>query len=816
MSRTAYLVFPLAALFNSFSMTALLVVIGLAGLSDIAADIAIIQGASLALFYAFSANARNVVLAGSSNVGSITASGLLLTRLLLLIPLVVAAFFLSVDVGGAAAPLALSLILRRVCEWVGEIALARHEVLGHQGATVRVVLAETLSLSTCIAATLLLSIDLAFSALPWALAPVLALRGASLSFRNVKIDLRSLLPHFGSTGIIGSAVFVFRLSITLLAGKAQAGVLFTAFALGSLVPTIFGQALAPTLIHRRGQGRLPYSLATVPAGLVLLGVALSIVALRYPHLIPHTSQMPAFWLATGLSIVGGAVMSVASLLRTRLLHEKGGQDVFGPDLLANVLIATSVPFVFYVFGKQSLVGLYLLSSVFNLMFLVGVNSNLSIVRKRRQVFLFVLGVALFIPVFCQIDGGLFRDTVFVFDAQGAVTKLPLPLSIIFVFVGIAVLGNYWQASKSLTVLFFSALLFVLTSLVIAKGSPYQEGAKLILLAQFLIPMFGLVLGEMYGNSDDGQRLIQWAASGMLLLVLPAQLISSWMHGYTLLSPHVFLFSIYQHLQYFPMIVSALAATSCIALWDKTLLERSLVCVLMPITAIYVFSTHSIASVVGLGVVLVGFATRHLRSGPSRTQALVLLISVVLLLAIFGTARESGWLARQLMPNGQVIDQETWQGKLTWKGKLSHSPETSLPLVHGGVTERIEHWRFYYSGVVESASSFLAGHASPPDRDKHPSAHNYWLDTAYNFGLTSLLPLIFLLGWSIRVLWRVRTRVLNDSGLLGLAISVLYLLLFENMLKVGMRQPYPGIISFFLWGLLIARLDVISHQREAEV
>ena len=27
-----------------------------------------------------------------------------------------------------------------------------------------------------------------------------------------------------------------------------------------------------------------------------------------------------------------------------------------------------------------------------------------------------------------------------------------------------------------------------------------------------------------------------------------------------------------------------------------------------------------------------------------------------------------------------------------------------------------------------------------------------------------------------------------------------------MLKVGMRQPYPGIITFFIWGLLIARLS----------
>ena len=31
----------------------------------------------------------------------------------------------------------------------------------------------------------------------------------------------------------------------------------------------------------------------------------------------------------------------------------------------------------------------------------------------------------------------------------------------------------------------------------------------------------------------------------------------------------------------------------------------------------------------------------------------------------------------------------------------------------------------------------------------------------------------------------------------------------NMLKVGMRQPYPGIITFFLWGLLLSHLQKAS-------
>jgi len=291
------------------------------------------------------------------------------------------------------------------------------------------------------------------------------------------------------------------------------------------------------------------------------------------------------------------------------------------------------------------------------------------------------------------------------------------------------------------------------------------------------------------------------------LLLPAQLIASWANGYTLLSPHVFFFSIYQHLQYFPMVVSALAITTFVALWDKTSVERGLVFVLMPLTAVYVFSTHSVAAMVGVGIALAGFAVKHLCSSSSRLQPILLLVGVISLLALFGVARESGWLAKQILPSGQVIDQETWQGK------LSQSPESEIPLVHRGVTERYEHWRYFYRGVVESPRSFLVGHAVPPDREKHPSGHNYWLDTAYNFGTLSLVPLLFLLGWTIHVIWKRRIHVFGDSILFGLSLSVLYLLLFENMLKVGMRQPYPGIVTFFLWGVLIARLHSTSSHWE---
>jgi hypothetical protein len=804
-SRRALLVFPMAALLNSFSMTALLLVFGLAGQSEIAANIGLVQGATLALFYAFSANARNLILADPT--GS-AAARLLQTRLWLLLPLSAAAYLLSVGVGDASAALALVLILRRASEWLGEIGLGRHEQKQQLAIPTQAVFAETFSFLLCLL-PLLVDWDLAACAVPWALAPLLAARRARLTLRAGKGDfsLKTLLPHFGSTAIIGTSVYVFRISIVLLSGKVVAGDLFTAFAIGGLIPTIYGQALAPTLAHRYGSRGLPKWLLIIPLGMLLIAACVVALAVAQPGWLGALGRVPNFWLATGISIAGGALMSVAAAMRTRLIQKAGGEDVFGPDLLANVLIATCVPFVFYVLGPSALAGLYGLSGFLSLAFLAGVGwQRNSTSSAHLQPILFGIGFLLLLPFFFQLNGGLFRDAAYVFDAEGSIVKLPLPLSILALFSGIALLGNYAAAARTLTILFFTALLFVMTSLTISQGNNAYEGAKLILLAQFLLPMFGLVLGQMYGASTS-VPVFERTALWVLLLILPAQLLATWLQGYTLLHPKVFFFSIYQHLQYVPMVVVALLIMVSQALWDRGVAYRVALGILLPVAMVYVVASLSWGAVLGAVGGLACFALNHLRKIriSRRTMSSVALAGVCVVSYV--VLSETGVLARSLsMADGP-------RTTLQWRDKLApylDQNETSAPAT--GVT-RMTHWRFYADGVVESPRAFLFGHATPPDRNQHPSAHNYWLDGLYNFGAVSMLPLIILLLATILWVWRQRRHVLSNPMLLGTTMAALYLLLFENMLKVGMRQPYPGIITFFIWGLLITRLQIPSATGE---
>ena len=97
------------------------------------------------------------------------------------------------------------------------------------------------------------------------------------------------------------------------------------------------------------------------------------------------------------------------------------------------------------------------------------------------------------------------------------------------------------------------------------------------------------------------------------------------------------------------------------------------------------------------------------------------------------------------------------------------------------------------------------------RDVRTSAHNFYLDFAYNFGVVALLPLAGLMFYTGVLLRRHRKTVMAEEGLLVHAAILLFLLVIECNLKVTLRQPYPGIAVYFLWGLLLSRLRALPHN-----
>ena len=115
---------------------------------------------------------------------------------------------------------------------------------------------------------------------------------------------------------------------------------------------------------------------------------------------------------------------------------------------------------------------------------------------------------------------------------------------------------------------------VLTSLISAHLSVTVSKWKLLFF-QYLIPMFAFVLGYIYDSRGKNENSISYGIIGAVIVLVPVQLLSTWLFeaervfqttgqsfGFvdvipeicTYLSENVFIFSIYQHLQYVSAVI----------------------------------------------------------------------------------------------------------------------------------------------------------------------------------------------------------------------------------------------------------------------
>lgn len=791
------MVFPVAFMANTFAMMVVMIGLSLFGKSALAADFGLIHGATVALFYSFSGNARSLILSES---GAIDAPGILRLRLILLLPLGVLAWMLCAGVVDSSWLFVLLLVVRRAAEWLAEIFLSEQELRHQEGAAIRFLLTQG-----CLSLALLLVLlnDSSLSTpmtLLWALSPLLGCISLELPRRALNSgvplfsSIRLMLPHFGSTAVIGVSVYVFRLFILLVADKQVAGDLFSAFALGGILGAVFSQALGPTMVrHERrgaGPGRLVRLFNLMLVVMVAAGVMLVASVWSFPHWLDWTEKDPLFWLAVGCSLVGGVVMVLAQRIRLRILQDEAGGDVFGSDMLSNIMLIGSIPFLYYGVGANALALLYLLGALLSWVFYASERHGLFSLRDSgwftQKNLLLLIALVIFLPVFFQLHGGIFADPSKSFSSGGILAFLPIPLSILACYSGMVLLGRYSRARLALLSLFFVFIGMLLTSLLLGLDATNGGPQKLILLIQYILPMFALVLGQQFGVREGALTLVAKGAFFILLAVLPLQLLATLSSGDVLLSPSVYFFSIYQHLQYAPLVFVAAFVLALFALWGRKGYDGWLRA-LTVLMGGYVVLSWSLLAMLLFVLALFCFVAQQVARGRRLTSLLVVPVLAVCgaLLAIF------------------YVRLGSQSGVLT---PLSEAANLSMQVLEGRVGY-LERWVFYINGISANWTNALFGHATSPARGVYPSALNYYLDFAYNFGLLGLLPLIMLALYSLVGVGRRWREFWTHSPYMGLALVVIFMLVVDSAFKVGLRQPYSGVIMFFLWGLLLAVISL---------
>jgi len=402
--------------------------------------------------------------------------------------------------------------------------------------------------------------------------------------------------------------------------------------------------------------------------------------------------------------------------------------------------------------------------------------------RWRNSLLWIIGGGLLFPLFFQLSGRIYDSIEPVWDSGGVISQLPLPVSLLACYGGLLLLAaNYRRATLALKVVAVMALLMVL-SLVLA--GPGIELRKVILFIQVLLPTAGLVLGQLV---EDKNKIIPKAFLGVLLLIVPAQLLAGWLRGYFGLTHYMYVFSIYQHFQYVPLILICGFAYSMSMLWDT---YRKIFYFLAPLMYIYAVGSFSFLTIFAF-ISFIGTFSFFRLKGVKKIQAIILVVA-----AIVGIQAYFAIMKNCIDFKDSTMDMFRDQ----YVGKYERMEQGRPP---ANIEERLGDWKLYGNGIVESAKTVFLGHPVPFPREVKTSAHNWYLDVAYNFGVISLLPVIFLSGYTLYLLWQRREKW--PTELFWLTAIVFYLVFVDSNLKVTLRQPYAGIFAYFMWGMLLSSL-----------
>jgi len=295
---------------------------------------------------------------------------------------------------------------------------------------------------------------------------------------------------------------------------------------------------------------------------------------------------------------------------------------------------------------------------------------------------------------------------------------------------------------------------------------------------------------VYEAGEGEEFVLEKVFLYVLSVVVPVQLLLTWGQGYIVLSPHLYLFSIYQHLQYVPVMLVCAYLIALYSLWGSRRFEKVLVG-LAPFMGIYASASASMIAIVALIGGMLAFVLYRGRQGLENSLRTAFVLVVVMSGSYLNVARMSSHVFAErfafLGIHRVVVGVE------------------ELEKVLPNMTTRSRYWQYHAERVVKGSREFLFGQPNRPDRSEYPSAQNYYLDFIFNFGTLSILPLMAVIGYTILIVYKRRDVIFASPDLLGLTVVVLLLLFVDNSLKVGLRQPYPGIISFFLWGILLSRL-----------
>lgn len=413
-------------------------------------------------------------------------------------------------------------------------------------------------------------------------------------------------------------------------------------------------------------------------------------------------------------------------------------------------------------------------------------------KKAIPAWTWLAAAAILFPLFIQLSRGIYRDLDPIYDSRGILGSLPLPISIAACVAGILAHARSLGTARPAMAFIAAFVGAMAASFAFAQGTPDGQTAKLLYAAQTLLPTMGFMLGLFLAAE---RKTIASAFFWVLLVLLPLQLLAGWLQGGLMLTNYLYVFSIYQHIQFVPIVLAVAFGFVMVHQWER---QKNLMRVLAAVTGIYVLASGAFLAIgFYAGFLLLFFGVAVLKRSHGHAKGLLAIAAGIAAAVLLGS-----------LYYGKVKgDTDRFGNANTYVQKFRDVAEGKLP---GNMAQRLSDWKLYGGWISESPRSLLFGHTKPPSREVITSAHNWYLDLVYNLGLVGLLPVAALIALTARKLWQQRRSL--PAEIWWLAGMAAFMVLVDSNFKVTLRQPYPGIFAYFLWGLLFAHLRGADDAR----
>ena len=394
---------------------------------------------------------------------------------------------------------------------------------------------------------------------------------------------------------------------------------------------------------------------------------------------------------------------------------------------------------------------------------------------------------LLIPIFFLLDGNIYFEPAFKINSQNYLQNVPIPASYFisallicyFFFKKNFKIFNY----KIFIILFFCTI--SLTGLLIfTKSIDYY---RLINLVQFLLPWMGLVIALNLKIYLNMYIIIYY----FLIFILSLQLSVTFFLEKKIIISDIIFFTVYQNIQYVSTVFTLLTILVSINLFKDKKLE---IIFLNLLSLIYSTLTYSLSS---LSIFAIFFSGCLLKFFFEKNQNRVKIFKIFILSFIF-ILLFLGFLnylkkdddKQKFVTNNNV---NYYENSLKFKDILNFKTPANIIL-------RIEIYKNYFQTISNDKRILFLGDKSGELDKKFKSSHNLILDIIYKFGLILVIPYLYLFFLILHKLSKFKNKTNDFTSFLILLIVILV----ENFFKLSLKQPYPGIISFYLIGFYLKK------------